>query len=87
MFSKNISHNIAVAGLLSLILPGLGEIYNHQWIKGVAILLLTLTLSIIPLIGFPVNILFRIFSVIDSVKIGSKIAGGYEVKPFEFFWQ
>ena len=86
MANQNCKHNFLVAGVLSLILPGLGEIYNHQWMKGVAVLLVTLTLSVIPVIGFLVNILFRIESVIDSVKIGCKVAGGYEVKPFEFFW-
>ena len=87
MVNLNSKHNILVAGVLSLILPGLGEIYNHQWMKGVAVLLVTLTLSVIPVIGFLANILFRIESVIDAVKIGCKVAGGYEVKPFEFFWQ
>lgn len=86
MANQNSKHNFLVAGALSLILPGLGEIYNHQWVKGVIVLLVTLTLGVIPVIGFLVNILFRIESVIDAVKIGCKVAGGCEVKPFEFFW-
>ncbi len=87
MLQQPIKHNILAAGVLSLILPGLGEIYNHQWMKGVVVLMITLVLGVIPVIGFMVNVLFRIVSAVDAVKIACKIAGGYEVKPFEFFWQ
>ena len=34
-----------IAGLLSAILPGLGQLYNRQWAKGAAFLLATIVLE------------------------------------------
>jgi hypothetical protein len=31
--------------VLSLVLPGLGQLYNRQWVKGVALVLLSLWMS------------------------------------------
>ena len=40
MNDQHVKKNVNLAGLLSLI-PGLGQIYNKQWIKGVLFLILT----------------------------------------------
>lgn len=40
MNDQHVKQNVTLAGLLSLI-PGVGQIYNKQWIKGILFLLLT----------------------------------------------
>ena len=34
-----------IAALLSAVLPGLGQLYNRQWVKGLAFLLATLVID------------------------------------------
>src|SRR5437016_14486654 len=42
MEAQGVSKNPWVAGTLSGVLPGLGQFYNRQWLKGVGFLLGTL---------------------------------------------
>jgi len=42
MEAQGVSKNPWVAGILSGVLPGLGQFYNRQWLKGVGFLLGTL---------------------------------------------
>lgn len=39
------SQSAGVAGLLSAVLPGLGQLYNRQWVKGVGFLVGLLVLG------------------------------------------
>ena len=39
------THSPKIAGLLSAILPGLGQLYNRQWAKGAGFLLATIVLE------------------------------------------
>lgn len=41
------SRSPALAGLLSAIVPGLGQVYNRQWWKGIAFLIGVLSLTVV----------------------------------------
>ena len=45
MGTEGASKNPWIAGILSGVLPGLGQFYNRQWLKGVGFLLGTLILD------------------------------------------
>jgi len=45
MGTEGASKNPWIAGILSGILPGLGQFYNRQWLKGVGFLLGTLVVD------------------------------------------
>ena len=45
MEAQGVSKNPWVAGILSGVLPGLGQFYNRQWLKGVGFLLGTLIMD------------------------------------------
>ena len=45
METKDATKNPWVAGILSGVLPGLGQFYNRQWLKGVGFLLGTLVVD------------------------------------------
>ena len=45
MEAQGVSKNPWVAGILSGVLPGLGQFYNRQWLKGVGFLLGTLVVD------------------------------------------
>src|SRR5437016_12234183 len=45
MEAKGVSKNPWIAGILSGALPGLGQFYNRQWLKGIGFLLGTLVVD------------------------------------------
>ena len=45
METQGVSKNPWVAGILSGVLPGLGQFYNRQWLKGVGFLLGTMVVD------------------------------------------
>ena len=45
MEAQGVSKNPWVAGILSGVLPGLGQFYNRQWLKGVGFLLGTMVVD------------------------------------------
>ena len=70
-----------LATLLSCILPGVGQIYLGQVIKGIVILAADIVLGctvIIPLVIW-------IVAMIDANKIGKKLEAGQSVQQWEFF--
>lgn len=80
--SRNALHP-AVAGLLSFLLIGLGQMVMGQVGKGVVMLVVALILGVLTgcfacLITFPV-------SVIDACLIASKLRSGQAVGKWEFF--
>ena len=54
---KKPPRNKWIAGLISLFLPGVGQIYNRHYKKGFIIIALCLTASIVPLFVHPFSIL------------------------------
>ena len=64
-------HSPATAGLLSLLMPGLGQAYNHQWPKAAVILLLYLFL-----------VLFAIAKAMQSSVMAGITSGSANLDPF-----
>jgi TM2 domain-containing membrane protein YozV len=71
-----------LAAVLSVVFPGLGQIYNGQIGKGIAFLILgaVLVFSIAALIGFVLYPIFWIYNIYDAYTVARKINAGI-VKP------
>ena len=65
----------STAVILSCLLPGLGQIYLGQTLKGLAILGLALL----------TNVIGWVVGMVDAAKIGKKLEAGQSVGEWEFF--
>jgi TM2 domain-containing membrane protein YozV len=72
-----------LAAVLSLVIPGLGQLYLGQERKGIVILAATIALWC-TFIGGPIA---SIIAVVDAYQIGKKLAAGQVVGDMEWFWQ
>jgi TM2 domain-containing membrane protein YozV len=71
-----------IAAVLSLILPGLGQIYNGQIGKGLIFMIIItpiLALTVLVIIGFVLLPLFWILNIYDAYRTAKKINAG-EIK-------
>ena len=61
-----------VAAVLSFLIPGLGQIYNGQIIKGIQFIVISVILSVLTiiLIGFILYPIFWIYTIIDAYNVG-----------------
>jgi TM2 domain-containing membrane protein YozV len=72
-----------LAVLLSILVPGLGQIYNGQTVKGIVLLLLAVVGGSITcgIAYFPVWVI----AVVDAALIADKINRGIHVGEWDFF--
>jgi len=71
-----------LAAVISLIIPGVGQMYLGQMTKGIIILAASILLSCIG-VGFVVWIV----GVVDAYLIGQKLEQGQSVGDMQFFWE
>lgn len=84
-----------LAGLLSLLVPGVGQVYNGQLVKG--IVLFVLPLVYLPIASILLNdhfsyvlmvsllaiaVLYRLGVVVDAIVVASRYRFGYAVKKY-----
>jgi TM2 domain-containing membrane protein YozV len=72
-----------LAAVLSLVIPGLGQLYLGQERKGIIILVATIVLWC-TFIGGPIS---SLIAIVDAYQIGQKLATGQAVGDMEWFWQ
>ena len=74
--------NTGVAAILSVIFPGLGQIYNGQIGKGIVFIILGIIFAglVIVFIGFILFPLFWIYNIYDAYTSAKKINAGV-IKP------
>jgi TM2 domain-containing membrane protein YozV/RNA polymerase subunit RPABC4/transcription elongation factor Spt4 len=77
------THSAVMAFFLSLVVIGVGQIYNRQIIKGVLFALVALV--IVPLTEWQWWLPLAIVSTIDAYFIGKKLARGNRVGQWEMF--
>ena len=67
-----------LAAVLSVLLPGLGQIYNGQIGKGILfmVLLVVFALMVFIIIGIPLLIAFWIYNIYDAYDTAKKINEG-----------
>ena len=70
-----------IATLLSCILPGVGQIYLGQVVKGIVMLAAYLVLGATVILPLAI----WIAAMIDANKIGKKLEAGQSVQQWEFF--
>ena len=71
-----------LAAVISLLIPGVGQIYLGQTTKGLIILAASILLSWIG-IGFVI----WIAGIVDAYLIGQKLEQGQSVGDMQFFWE
>lgn len=66
--------NIAIATILSVLYPGLGQIYNGEFSKGIMFIVIAVLLifSMMVLIGFILYPAFWIYNIIDAYHTAKK---------------
>lgn len=77
------THSAASALVLSLLVIGVGQMYNRQVVKGVVFLLLAL--ASVPFTFFLLWLPIAILSSIDAYSIGKKLQQGRRVGQWESF--
>lgn len=75
--------NPIIAAVLSALIPGLGQVYLKQVLKGLAIVGGNVVM-VIASMGLA-NIFIWVAAVIDAYKIGNKLQKGTPVQKWEFF--
>ncbi len=67
-----------LAAVLSFFIPGLGQIYNGQIGKGIAVIVISFVLifSMVILVGFILYPLFWIWSIYDAYTTAKRINAG-----------
>ena len=75
--------NRVVATLLSAIIPGAGQIYNGEVLKGIILLILAFVSAVLMaiLIGYLLYFPLWIYGMIDAVIVADKINKGKMAKP------
>jgi TM2 domain-containing membrane protein YozV len=80
------THQTIIAIILSLLLPGLGQIYNKQTNKGLVLLGLTfIGLCLIFCSYGLLNLIVWIIALVDSILIAGKLNRGQFVMQNEWF--
>ena len=75
--------NPVVAGLLSFLIVGLGQIYNGQVAKGLVLLVSAIVLGVLTAcIG---SLVVAVVSIVDAVMIAKKLQQGQAVGEWEWF--
>ncbi|MFA0782122.1 hypothetical protein, partial [Fervidibacter sacchari] len=75
--------NPVVAGLLSFLIVGLGQIYNGQVAKGLVLLVSAIVLGVLTAcIGW---LVVAVVSIVDAVMIAKKLQQGQAVGEWEWF--
>jgi hypothetical protein len=77
------THPPAMAVILSLWLPGLGQFYNRQASKAVAILMLTLSICL--LADIRIGLIMLPLAAIDAGLIAARLNRGEPVREWEWF--
>ena len=81
---SNPPKNNVVAIVLSVLFPGIGQLYLGQTTKGVAVLIGYFVIGVVTLgLGF---LIIWILSLIDTVKLSGKLQAGQPIGEWEFFW-
>jgi TM2 domain-containing membrane protein YozV len=75
--------SVTLAWILSLLLPGVGQIYLGQVVKGIAMIAGGIILTAIT--GGLAGIVVWFVGVFDAIKIGRKLEAGKSVGEWEFF--
>jgi len=83
--SANQSKSPVLAGLLSFLLIGMGQVYLGQVEKGLSMLSVALLLIMKVVLG-PLGLVLLIFSVLDAFFLARKIERGQPVRKWQFFF-
>jgi TM2 domain-containing membrane protein YozV len=75
--------NPVVAGLLSFLIIGLGQIYNGQVAKGLVLLVSAIVLGVLTACIGPLVV--AVVSIVDAVMIAKKLQQGQAVGEWEWF--
>jgi hypothetical protein len=83
-------HDVSVAAMLSIFLPGGGEMYNHQLEKGILLVLLFVVPLAVALVmwQFKYALLAPVVwcvSVTDASLIAGRLLRGETVRPWQWF--
>jgi len=84
-----------LAAFLTLLAPGLGQIYNGEWAKAIVLLAVTIPLGIVfvlllfspwfqivlPL-AIVAGLVLWVYAMVDAMKTADRFAESYELKPF-----
>jgi TM2 domain-containing membrane protein YozV len=80
------THQTIIAILLSLFLPGLGQIYNKQTTKGLVLLGLTFLGVCLIVCSYGIlNVIVWIIALVDAILIAGKLNKGQPVMQNEWF--
>lgn len=75
--------NPALAGILSFLIVGLGQIYNGQVAKGLALMGAVIALGVLTLcVG---SLVVWVVAIVDAIKIAQKLEQGQSVGEWEWF--
>lgn len=85
-------HNVGIATVLAIILPGAGQFFNRQPVKGAALLLLS-TLCLAIFAASPKSygyaawgaVGFWLLGVFDAGLVAGRIVRGETVRPWRWF--
>lgn len=69
-------------GILSAVVPGLGQMIMGQTVKGIVLCVLAVGLGLTTCLG---GFVVGIVSIIDAYQIGVKLRSGQPVRQWEFF--
>jgi TM2 domain-containing membrane protein YozV len=83
--SPNQSKSPVLAGLLSFLLIGMGQVYLGQVEKGLSMLSVALLLIMKVVLG-PLGLVLLIFNVLDAFFLARKIERGQPVRKWQFFF-
>lgn len=83
--SANQSKSPVLAGLLSFLLIGMGQVYLGQVEKGLSMLSVALLLIMKVVLG-PLGLVLLIFNVLDAFLLARKIERGQPVRKWQFFF-
>ncbi|MBE6406057.1 MAG: hypothetical protein E7040_08555 [Lentisphaerae bacterium] len=79
----SVQKSVGTAQILACLIPGLGQIYNGQVVKGIVIILANIILASAT---FGISgIVILILAVIDAGNIAKKLNEGRTVGEWEFF--
>lgn len=58
-------HNLGLAAVLSFFLPGLGQLYKGQILKGLALMLIT-NILYFSVVGIPLALILHLFAIYNA---------------------
>jgi TM2 domain-containing membrane protein YozV len=65
--------NVALATILSIIFPGLGQFYTGYMAKGIIFIVSNIVVAFIPVIGWILTLLIWIYNIIDANRSSIRI--------------